>query len=188
VVPGSITPTEAEVRFVEASDGGGPVEQYEIRYREAPMTNDNFSSATSPATVKPSMPGQPVSFRITGLKELKQYTVGVRARGCCLGAGPIAFTTFSTPKMMFKQLSGCFIATAAYGSPMETGVNALRRFRDSVLERSSLGSMFVRLYERSSPPVAAALRENDASRAIVRAALGPIVEVIESAQIVRSSH
>jgi len=70
---------------------------------------------------------------------------------------------------------GCFIATAAYGSPMETEVRYLRAFRDQYLLTHKLGRWFVDRYYRFSPPLADRLRAHDDWRAIVRVALSPLV-------------
>jgi hypothetical protein len=51
--------------------------------------------------------------------------------------------------------SGCFIATAAYGSALDPHVAALREFRDRYLQRSAPGRAFIRFYYRHSPAVAA---------------------------------
>jgi len=70
---------------------------------------------------------------------------------------------------------GCFIATAAYGSPMAGQVRYLRAFRDQYLLTNSPGRWFVEWYYRSSPPLADALRAHERWRAIVRVALSPLV-------------
>ena len=71
--------------------------------------------------------------------------------------------------------SGCFIATAAYGSPMATDVRYLRAFRDQYLLTNKPGRWFVEKYYRLSPPLADKLRAHDGWRAIVRVALSPLV-------------
>jgi DNA-binding beta-propeller fold protein YncE len=70
---------------------------------------------------------------------------------------------------------GCFIATAAYGSPMAEEVQALREFRDLHLLTNGPGRALVAAYYRLSPPLAAWLRQHDGARAAVRWALGPVV-------------
>jgi hypothetical protein len=69
----------------------------------------------------------------------------------------------------------CFIATAAFGSPMEPHVELLRNFRDRVLAHFSLGKKFIRFYYQNSPPVAEFIAQHDWLRALVRGALWPIV-------------
>lgn len=53
-----------------------------------------------------------------------------------------------------QSSSGCFIATAAYGTPQAKEIDQLRDFRDTVLLQSTVGTLFVKLYYRLSPPVA----------------------------------
>ncbi len=69
----------------------------------------------------------------------------------------------------------CFVATAAYGSPMAPEVETLRRFRDRCLVVSGPGRLFVSLYYRLSPPLAAVIARSPALRAAARFALVPAV-------------
>ncbi len=68
----------------------------------------------------------------------------------------------------------CFIATAAFGSPLAAEVETLRRFRDEVLARSAVGRLLIRAYETISPPLAAALARSDRGRRAVRRLLRPV--------------
>jgi hypothetical protein len=172
----SVTATQATLKFVEPADGDKPVELYEIRYRQgATMTEEEFRGAVPVPTVPPSVPGTVRTFTLLGLKPTTRYVVGIRAMGGCLGMGPLALSNFVTPMLEFKQLSGCFIATAAYGSAQEQRLGSLRRLRDLASPRSFLAAAAVDTYERSSPPLAAVLRQSELARAVVRELLAPVV-------------
>lgn len=69
----------------------------------------------------------------------------------------------------------CFIATAAYGTPLAAEVDLLRTFRDRWLLTSSLGRGFVTFYYEHSPPLARAVRKNAWLAAAVRVLLVPLL-------------
>jgi len=70
---------------------------------------------------------------------------------------------------------GCFIATAAYGSPLEPHVKLLREFRDNFLLTNIPGETFVRLYYAHSPPIADFIAGSKLLRKMVRWSLLPLV-------------
>jgi subtilisin family serine protease len=70
---------------------------------------------------------------------------------------------------------GCFIATAAFGSPLEPQVKALRDIRDRFLLTNPLGKAFVTSYYRYSPPVAEFIADHERVRTLVRWGLLPLV-------------
>jgi len=72
----------------------------------------------------------------------------------------------------------CFIATAAWGTPMAPQVVTLRRFRDNVLLTNAPGRAFVRAYYKLSPPLARVIARHGALRWAARVALAPVVACV----------
>jgi len=70
---------------------------------------------------------------------------------------------------------GCFIATAAFGSIIESRVKLLRQFRDRFLLTNTPGKTFVRLYYAYSPPIADFISAHESLRMIVRWSLFPLI-------------
>lgn len=71
--------------------------------------------------------------------------------------------------------SGCYIATAVYGSYDAPEVRVLRRFRDEQLARTTPGRAFIRVYYAISPPLARRLDANAWASRAARAVLDRVV-------------
>jgi hypothetical protein len=69
----------------------------------------------------------------------------------------------------------CFIATAAYGTPLAGEIQILRQFRDEYLLTNPPGRAFVDFYYKVSPPIAEFITEHPSLKPIVRAGLVPAV-------------
>jgi len=79
-----------------------------------------------------------------------------------------------------KTSSPCFIATAAYGTPLYEDIDVLRDFRDEHLMTHPIGRTFVKIYYATSPPIAAVIRENEGLRTIVRVGMvKPLVYILK---------
>jgi hypothetical protein len=75
----------------------------------------------------------------------------------------------------FGGAGGCFIATAAYGTPMAEEIQILREFRDAYLLTNPVGKALVGLYYKVSPPIADFIAEHPGLKPMVRAGLLPAV-------------
>lgn len=74
-----------------------------------------------------------------------------------------------------KHKSKCFIATAAYGSPLDHRINILRQWRDTELVSSYSGRKFIDLYYKTSPTLAQIIARSESLISIVRASLNPVI-------------
>ncbi len=172
---GGLTATGATLKFANAQSNGAAVFKYDIRYQTGTnITDEQFGSAASAPQVMPGSPGSLASVSISNLKPGTDYAVAVRAVDPCGQVSPLATVTFKTPVMKFTQLTGCFVATAAWGSALAPDVDAMRKVRDRLRPASTMFAVATDLYYRSGPAAADVLRRSDTARALVRRLLGPI--------------
>ena len=111
--------------------------------------------------------------------ELKKMTVyapveATKLQIRLLGAGTWGEVRFDDIGVSLPR-GGCFIATAAYGTPLAEDIEVLRQFRDEYLLTNPAGQLFVSLYYATSPPLADLISEHEGLRAVTRMALEPIV-------------
>ena len=64
--------------------------------------------------------------------------------------------------------SNCFIATAAFGTPLAEEINILRRFRDQKMGPSAFARHLVTIYYEVSPPVAKIIAQSKRTGKLVR--------------------
>lgn len=166
------------------------IDHYEVRYSKAAITGEDPSTfaralparaavTDSVALVVPmtAQVGGMVNVPFGGMEPLTRYFVAVRAVDACNEPGPYSVAELTTSKINFTQLSGCFIATAAYGSALQPQVEALRTVRDAVRPRSPLFAVFTDLYYRSGPAAAAVLSRSDSTRALMRGVIAPVADL-----------
>ncbi len=151
----------------------------EVQGAELPGNGDAVSFSGGQGKKGP----RATSVVLTGKSQSKNQSNGGRRpddRATCPHCGkkmvPRLITYRGSPKKslcpfcggVYKEFSSCFIATAVYGDYYAPEVIALRRFRDETLETSAPGRLFVTLYYRFSPPVAALLSRRRKLSAFVR--------------------
>lgn len=157
--------------------------RYKVFWSTSPFGEENRKdvSQSDPVTGK--------SYRVSGLENGVEYWFAVAAVDENDNESPLSAVTSAMPVPSYdlfeyykssggRETGGfCFIATAAFGSPMAREVHVLRAFRDRVLKRTALGRVLVWAYYMASPPVARIIRESEDLRATARAILWPLVEI-----------
>jgi hypothetical protein len=134
-------------------------------------SNTDWVSKSRSGTYAESLTGLSSNTEYDFKAQLKYNDTVIEIEGTAL-----QFTTTLPP-----PTGGCFIATAAYGTPSAEQIDVLREFRDSVLLESTAGSQFVALYYQLSPPVADFISGSSFLRTLVRELLvDPIVWVVET--------
>lgn len=78
-------------------------------------------------------------------------------------------------ELSFETSDACFIATAAYGSLLDTHVVLLRKFRDAYLKGNGPGRIFIAFYYRFSPMIAEIIGNHESLKQVVRVCLWPWV-------------
>lgn len=71
--------------------------------------------------------------------------------------------------------AACFIATAAYGTPLAEEVRVLCELRDKYLLTNKIGEELVSFYYKNSPTLANYIRDRESLKAIVRMGLKPAI-------------
>jgi hypothetical protein len=106
-----------------------------------------------------------------------------RLKGVIVDKGFLPFARTFYENIQNQKTSGCFIATACYGSVDNPAVMDFRWFRDSVLSKAELGRLFTRVYCSASPPIAAFLDGHPRMADMVRSLfLSPIWFIVARAR------
>ncbi len=156
-----VSATQIDLSWSDNSDPEFPEDGFTIERRNG--TSGNYAEL---ATV-----GQDVTTYSDVLGDGWTYYYRVRAYN---GLGNSSYSNEATPPLPGPVDGGCFLATAAFGSPLEHHVQALRDFRDRYLLTTPIGNAFVSLYYTLSPPLADFIAKNEALRAAVRVGLFPL--------------
>jgi hypothetical protein len=186
-----VTPngTTLDVRFASATSGV-PTARFDVRYRDTPISDADFYTAAPSDEAPPQAgtQGSTVTSHIHGLIADKSYFVAVRAISSCEAASTVTAAKTQTGLHKFATLHGCFIATAAYGTPLAAELDALRSVRDRVLLTNPLGRLAVASYYALSPPLARAIASDERLRAGTRALLAPVVAVARAGLRAEAAH
>ena len=183
----------ATLRFT-APEFDRPVTSYEVRVSTQPMdlTDPDAFVRGIPArravlaeealsVCDPDCPddGEEVSLGLGHLLPDTTHYVAIRAISCGQD-GTIAVAQVTTTEQNFTTVSPCFVATAAYGSPLADEIGVFRRFRDRHLMTNELGRALVDAYYDYGPHAAEVVEANPAMAWIARAVLTPLAALMHN--------
>ena len=116
-----------------------------------------------------------------------EYELEIMATDLCQEQSePVAAVLKTTP-IDFTTVPPCFVATAAYGSPMADEIGALRRFRDQYLMTHPAGRAFVRAYYSVGPYAADIIAAHPWMRTTTRLLLAPLVSLARTVTVAKQS-
>ena len=87
--------------------------------------------------------------------------------------------TRSGRRKKVKRMTGCFVATAAYGSENRIEVRFLRKFRDEILVKNIFGRCLISLYYHISPPISLLVEKSLFLKFLSRIILDEVIYIIE---------
>jgi len=190
-LPPSEVPTVTTLAATDISSYAATIHMsYTVGYYTPVEVRFACKRSTDPAWFYTTWVSRPTDGNYTevlsGLVSQTQYQFKAQLRydSTVIEGAVYQFTTAAGSSTNLNDLLatfGCFIATAAYGTPTAEQIDALREFRDVALLKNTVGSLFVALYYRLSPPVADFIAGNEAVRTLVRELLvDPIVWFVEA--------
>ena len=104
-----------------------------------------------------------------------EYELEITATDLCQEQSDPVAARLKTTSIDFTTVPPCFVATAAYGSPLAAEISALRRFRDRYLITNPAGRAFVDAYYSVGPYAADIIAEHPWMRTTTRVLLTPLV-------------
>lgn len=122
------------------------------------------SSLSTPSTPASRAPSGSASSPISGPSHFSSDP------GRFLGQG------FSSPS--YSSGKKCFVATAAFGSPLAPEVGVLRAWRDESLAASGLGRALIRVYDAAGPHLAGWTEGSAIRRRASRLLLTPFIGLV----------
>jgi tetratricopeptide (TPR) repeat protein len=76
--------------------------------------------------------------------------------------------------------NSCFVATAAFGSPLIAELDYLRYWRDNYLNRSGLGKLFIKVYYRIGPFLARPVTKSNVLKRFTQGVIYKIISYIDN--------
>jgi len=194
-------PIEGDLICVQKQGYSITVDRSSIDFGEVEINNEKTESITvinngsSQVTVTPTIEGQDASqFTITPdtqftleVGQSTNITIKFKPTSSGVKNATLKLTYGEDSQQIEVTLTGegitvptegkggCFIATAAFGSPLNRYVKILREFRDRYLLTNKPGRIFVKWYYKYSPNIAEIISKNILLKKITQILLIPFI-------------
>lgn len=178
-----VEPGEGNLKVSWSDDSNNEEVEYRVYWAASSYDESNKDKALTKSGLTAK------SYQIDGLDNGLSYYVAVTAIDTADNESQLSTVTEEMPVAVddfweYYQGAGggeqggyCFVATAAFGTPMEPAVVVLRAFRDRVLLASAWGRTLVDWYYMNGPLGANFIRHNEGLRLAARVVLLPAVAV-----------
>jgi len=186
-MPAAAVTITAHFQEEEDDEEPPPVVRYTLTLQASPLVGGTVSPVAGQYQISA---GQPVSIVASPNTPDYQFAGWTASPPVSFGNPSAQSTSFNMPAndvIVTAQftaapaapITGCFIATATYGTESAVQIDVLREFRDTVLLPNRLGAGLVSLYYRTSPPLARFISGHDVLREATRVGVvDPIVAVV----------
>lgn len=88
--------------------------------------------------------------------------------------------TYTPPQITRVAKKGCYIATAVYGTYDCPEVWTLRRYRDTILDKTWYGKIFIRIYYKISPSIVKTFGKNSIFNKVCKSRLDKLVKNLQT--------
>lgn len=140
-----------------------------VRYHFRIATVDkalNVNNFMADSVLNAGCPG--LNYSCSGGRDLSGIAAGTTAANCRYVARPDEVLGLLTEEF------NCFIASAAYGSPLDHRLDVLRNFRSEILNKFEVGRKFINFYYTEGPYAAKWVVDHPWSRPIIQFLLWPV--------------
>ncbi len=189
---------QLEVIYTHLTDTGEKElvkKELSARYYQHYLNVGTSGADQAPAADLPSLPGpgtggaaadtdQPApGVGVETVEVEDEDLVGLGEIGPIQLTAPAAPAAAAGPAAPAPEKSGrwkyCFIATAAYGSPLAREVVLLQNYRDEYLVHTRLGEKFIDAYYCLSPGLARQISRHRVLKMLARGLLAPLILLIK---------
>ena len=160
-----------QVRIIYSTSAASALPNDPANYTDLRITGEGEQIDVSPDLVEGLTNGQTYHFRFGSVDDAGNLSN--------VFSETITAQPSKTAGLLAEDIN-CFIATAAFGSTLDSRLHSLRLFRNQYLLNSEVGRQFVKLYYNYSPALAEKIYHSKALKLAAQAFVWPAVLWVEA--------